>query len=512
MSQRSKLFPLLIVFLAAAPGLRLAAQPGPLAPNGPEVQLTGEADAFTSPSLAADPGGGLQLVWNRGLSFYQNEAWARHFDRGGHPSGPAVRLDTPAYLLRTSLTAMPLGPPGRSTALWINYSNPLSGGAPDFRKAVGDPSTVSARLLGADGLPLGGEIQLDTTGEANGYSLTAAPLSGGGFVASWSDYTLGTVVVRTFDAGAQPLGGEVVVEPHSYILGGLAAGGFLAWWQDPGSGGFARRFGRDGQPAGAAFAVDAGLRPVLRPDGSFVSATAQTEPGNSGIMAVTARLWDAAGHRLGTDIAVGDGVGELRVDSVAVSPSGDFLVVWLASVEGDAGANLIELWARLFDAAGHPAGPAVRVNSQSADSRFAAQAVTDGHDWVIGWTATTSGTFLARRFSSACATPDRTLCLQDSRFRVDVTWHDPRSGATGTASTIPQTSDTGGFWFFSPDNLELTVKVLDGRAVNGHFWVFYGSLSDVEFTVVVTDSATGIKKTYHNPPYNLASRADTAAF
>ena len=73
---------------------------------------------------------------------------------------------------------------------------------------------------------------------------------------------------------------------------------------------------------------------------------------------------------------------------------------------------------------------------------------------------------------------------------------------------MPLTGDTGAFWFFDPANLELMIKVLDGRAVNGYFWVFYGSLSNVEFTVTVTDTTTGAVKTYHNAPLQFASQAD----
>ena len=56
------------------------------------------------------------------------------------------------------------------------------------------------------------------------------------------------------------------------------------------------------------------------------------------------------------------------------------------------------------------------------------------------------------------------------------------------------------------------VKVLDARAVNGHWWVFYGSLSNVPFTLTVTDTATGTPRVYRNPPRTFASRGDTAAF
>lgn len=94
---------------------------------------------------------------------------------------------------------------------------------------------------------------------------------------------------------------------------------------------------------------------------------------------------------------------------------------------------------------------------------------------------------------------------------MTVAWRDP-AGHQGVGTTVPLTSDTGAFWFFAPANVELVVKVLDGRAVNGKFWVFYGALSDVEYTLTVTDTATGVMKTYHNPAGRLASVADTSAF
>jgi hypothetical protein len=73
------------------------------------------------------------------------------------------------------------------------------------------------------------------------------------------------------------------------------------------------------------------------------------------------------------------------------------------------------------------------------------------------------------------------------------------------------TSDTGYFWFFSSTNVELAIKVLDGRALNNKWWVFYGALSSVRYTVTVTDTVTGNVKTYNNPSGNLGSVADTSA-
>lgn len=111
---------------------------------------------------------------------------------------------------------------------------------------------------------------------------------------------------------------------------------------------------------------------------------------------------------------------------------------------------------------------------------------------------------------STCTAGLTTLCLTAGRFRVQVNWQSPT--ASGVGNAVPMSADTGHFWFFNAANVELVVKVLDARAVNGRFWVFYGALSDVQYTITVTDTVTGAVKSYTNTQGNLASVADTAAF
>ena len=64
---------------------------------------------------------------------------------------------------------------------------------------------------------------------------------------------------------------------------------------------------------------------------------------------------------------------------------------------------------------------------------------------------------------------------------------------------VPFSSDSGSFWFFGPNNLEIDVKVLDGCKINGHYWVFAAGLTDVEVTLTVIDTANDDRQTYHNP-------------
>ena len=110
----------------------------------------------------------------------------------------------------------------------------------------------------------------------------------------------------------------------------------------------------------------------------------------------------------------------------------------------------------------------------------------------------------------SCDEGPTTLCLR-GRFRVEVAWTDFQ-GNSGSGQAIPMTNETGGLWFFDPANVELVVKVLDGRDTNGKFWVFAASLTSVEFTLTVTDIETGKQRVYYNPSGKMASFGDTEAF
>jgi hypothetical protein len=102
------------------------------------------------------------------------------------------------------------------------------------------------------------------------------------------------------------------------------------------------------------------------------------------------------------------------------------------------------------------------------------------------------------------------LCLNGQRFDVLVDWRTP-DGTTGQGHGVALGDDSGYFWFFDPANVELFLKVLDGRPVNGKFWVFYAALSDVEYSIHVAHRASWTGTGYHNPPGRFASVADTDA-
>jgi hypothetical protein len=116
--------------------------------------------------------------------------------------------------------------------------------------------------------------------------------------------------------------------------------------------------------------------------------------------------------------------------------------------------------------------------------------------------------------AGGCVPSDTALCLQGGRFRIEVDWKDFQ-GNTGKGHAIPlaERDDSGLFWYFQEENIELTVKVLNGCNLGGNWWVFVSSGSTAEYTVKVTDTETDRTKTYINDSGEAAPLvADTSAF
>lgn len=99
--------------------------------------------------------------------------------------------------------------------------------------------------------------------------------------------------------------------------------------------------------------------------------------------------------------------------------------------------------------------------------------------------------------TAACTPSDTTLCLNADRYKVEADWRTTTSSGVGHA--VELTADTGYFWFFNDDNVEVVVKVLEACGVNARYWVFAAGLTNVEVTLRVTDTKSGTVRTYTNP-------------
>ena len=114
-----------------------------------------------------------------------------------------------------------------------------------------------------------------------------------------------------------------------------------------------------------------------------------------------------------------------------------------------------------------------------------------------------------------CVADATTLCLgSGGRFRARINWRDPSGPGPGTAIPLPANPDSGLYWFFASSNIEALLKVLNACALTpSRYWVFFAATTNVEFTLRVTDTASGKQHTYFNPLNQAAAPVqDTNAF
>ena len=133
-------------------------------------------------------------------------------------------------------------------------------------------------------------------------------------------------------------------------------------------------------------------------------------------------------------------------------------------------------------------------------------AMTDGFDFLVGERFSTGdpggpGTGPSGPPAGVgCDSQFETeLCLRDGRFSVEVTWTLPENLGAGPGRVLPiTTQDSGLFWFFREGNWEMMVKVLNGCASNGHFWVFSAGTTNVQYELRVTDRFAQRTVAYEN--------------
>lgn len=516
-----------------SPATATAATSAPL-PVGTEFQVNGTtAGDQTGPAVAVAPDGSFMTVWvsiTGQLPDSSETLVGRIYDAAGNPkSGDfPVNLTMPSEFspgARVAANAV-----GDFMAVWIDHN-----------------AIPRARLFSSSGEPLSGEIQLGTPAGVirrlipDVPSVTADPA--GGFLATWDfNGSDGQDFIhwQRFDSQGGPVGAEGSFSSSDQLLIAPRVitsplGGFLLTWRETPDGSFpvanfwAQRLSPTGALQGSRFQIKEitepveGLLsavPVFYADGGF--SVLWTHRFGSGALA--ARRYDAQGQPAGPSVDFHSGPILGFSEPVAVAlPSGNTWVLWYETglaQDPDGG-----FFSGVFDPAWKLVGPISRVNTHTVgiqDGTVAASPAGIVAVWVSGLVGEGSGVpgtqdgsgfgIFGQRFTAVtCATAASQLCL-DGRFTVAVQFTNPATGASGSGQPLQLTSDSGAYWFFGPDNVELLIKVLDGRVVNGHFWVFSGALSDVDYTITITDTETHRTKVYHNPLHTLASRADIEAF
>jgi hypothetical protein len=121
------------------------------------------------------------------------------------------------------------------------------------------------------------------------------------------------------------------------------------------------------------------------------------------------------------------------------------------------------------------------------------------------------------------SSPTQGLSLNAGRFQVAllhgavVTPGSTQVTGGQPAASVQLSDHSGYFWFYDSGNVELTLKILDGSTLNGHYWLFAASTTDQPFVIQVTDtqgtcSSPPCVKLFANPAGKNQNFIDLALF
>jgi hypothetical protein len=513
----------LTLMLSLGAALAPAAARAAVNPLGAPFRVdAGEACGEERPDVAPLPGGGFVAVWEDA-----GEVLARRFDAAGRPLGKEIAVGAGGGE-GGAAPKVDAHPDGRFVVAW--------------RSGAG----LQARRFDAAGAPLAAPFEV--TGQvADGFDV--AVREDGPIELVWST---GDIWKRSYWADGVPLGPPVRIRATGGVTGSdprlgdpviasRIGDGYSLVWQFEDLGIF-----RSASVAGAVLRLDETvpipiptpvppvfeLIPLALTTRSFAREPALAAGPQRGLVVawreeeadgtprgVFLQRFDVPGHPFDVPVRVDEGEwSALSSPAVAVDELGNAIVAWAgtrAGVDEEAG-----VFARAVHLSVLPLGPAVRLSARAdGPAGHPALAAVGERSLVALWQegaaaggACASGGIRGQRLAATCGADTGRLCLLGGRFQVEVSWEDPLRGTSGEGQAFSLTDQSGYFWFFSPENVELMVKLVDGSLVNGRVWVFYGALSHVPYTIVVTDTATGQRRTYDNPAFQLASRADTDAF
>jgi hypothetical protein len=379
----------------------------PLA-DGPQFQVNSyTTNAQTIPRTAFSDRGDFVVVWESDGSYGSDSAGTsiqgQRFSAGGVPLGSQFQVN--AYTIgNQSEPNIAADGQGRFVLIWASFG---SDGTDH------DLWSIQGRRYSVDGVPLGGQFQINTytTQLQELPALSVSPA--GDFVVTWfssgsADTSYESIEGQRYDANGSPVGGEFRVNtftdggPNYSAVASAADGRFVVAWQSFGTPGTdtsgrgirARLFASDGTPLGDEFQVNTyttnnQYHPAVAMEQTGDFVVAWESYGSAGtdtnFFSIQARRYDASGVPLGDQFQVNTFTtyGQ-RFPRLGMDSRGGFVVAW----QND--RSLVELdqtvRARRYDAAGVPVGDEFQVNSYTFGAQTLPDVASDDiGDFVVVW-------------------------------------------------------------------------------------------------------------------------------
>jgi S-layer homology domain len=358
----------------------------------PEVLVnTSDPDHQLSNDVAMGDDGEFIVVWTEFAG--DGEVLGRQYDRPSTPLGGPFPLNADTTIDQEE-ASVAKDAEGRFVAVWVQE----------------DMATVRGRRFEADGTPLGGSFQVNTSTTHNNFRPHVASDPSGNFVVAWTSTSVsGTeAMARRFDSNGVPLGDEFQVNvfsdgPHQVGGAAMSPAGFVVSWAGEGEGTtngiFARLFDAAGNPLTDDLPVTGALETYLPPPDVAMNAKGDFvvvwHDGDEPTLAVSGRRWSFAGTPSSDAFAISSSTLDARDPRVSSDSSGNFIVSWIGTfdppeVSGEpsaaAGLPTPVVTVRLYDIGGFAVSSPFVVNDYTSDLKFRARvSLVDDGSFVLAW-------------------------------------------------------------------------------------------------------------------------------
>lgn len=412
-------------------------------PTGGDFQVNSHTSGTQrSVAIASAANGKVIVTWqsstSAGTDSSQASVHAQLFDASGAAIGGESQVNTATQGNQDAPTAA-FGSDGEAFVAWHSLDNPLVGN-----------HQIRARTIRDDGVPQGQDFRVDGSGSGLRQEPAAMALAGGDFGLLWAS---GALNQDTNSIRANLLTGDCTPGPTRLCLGD---GRFLVETQ------WRTTAGATGTGMATQLTRDTGYFYFFNP------ANVEMVLKVLDACSLNQRYWVfAAGI---TDVEV-----DITVTDIIAGSSKTYR-----------------------NPLGTPFAPIQDTNALATCNGAASttEGLTLGEEWELREETIAEldeALDLAERGAD-----DTFLLLNNGRFRVSINWQTSQ-GASGVGHGVQLTGDTGYFWFFNSQNVEVIIKVLNACGLNQRFWVFSGGLTNVRAEIRVEDTANGTVKTYLNP-------------
>jgi len=316
-------------------------------PVGGEFQVNTETnDKQEKPNVTALNDGGFVVVWeSEDQDGDDAGVFGQRYDANGEPVGGEfqVNSETDGDQKEPQVTALE---DGGYVVVW-ETDDPNKRG-PDG--GDGDGSGIFGQRYDANGDPVGGEFQVNSESEGDQQNAQVTALADGGYVVVWEsedqDGSGDGVYGQRYDANGDPVGGEFQAntttssdqgDPH---VTALDDGGYVVVWESKnqdgnGQGVFGQRYDADGNPVDGEFQVNTETlnnqenpQVTALDDGGYMVVWESKNQDGSG-EGVYGQRYGADGNPVGGEVQINTQTnGNQNNASVTVLSSGNIVVSW----------------------------------------------------------------------------------------------------------------------------------------------------------------------------------------